>query len=286
MSESDLDLLYQRASGHDAARPSTAAREVILERARMLAAHAGEERLPGEDARPRTPQRQSPLGAALAELSRRVARWPRLRWQIAAPVAAAALALIVWQPQLRSRLPAPASKTAAPAAAPAAGSEPARSAPAAATAEAPVPAPSASNLASNLASGAELAPAENRASAPRTASAAAAAPRAQLREREVAPPVGPATPSELLHEAAARGDVSRVRSVLRMYNVAINAVDADGRTALMLAVLHGQEAVVRELLGRGADPNIADTTGRTPLEVARDRNELSIFDVLLQAGAR
>jgi len=262
MSASDLDLLYTRASEHDPARPSTAVRAAILERARELADHTHERHSAREGAQPRAPERRSPTLAALAELSRRVARWPRIRWQIAAPVAAAALAAIVLQPQLRSRLPAPASRVSAPT----------RATPA------PEPFPAAPGRTQSHASGAP---------APRLESPSAAAPRAQLRERsEVERPVEPAAPSELLHEAAARGDVRWVRSILQMYNVPINAPDADGRTALMLAVRNRQEAAVRELLGRGADPNIADADGRTPLEVARDRHELSIFDALLQAGAR
>jgi uncharacterized protein len=71
-----------------------------------------------------------------------------------------------------------------------------------------------------------------------------------------------------------------------MESISINARDASGRTALLLAVLHRHEAIARALLERGADPNIAAADGRAPLAVARDQNEGPVVEALLQAGAR
>jgi ankyrin repeat protein len=67
---------------------------------------------------------------------------------------------------------------------------------------------------------------------------------------------------------------------------AVDARDADGRTALMLAVLQGRLDAVVDLLRRGADPNAADTAGVTPLEAARAQQRPEIVDALLHAGAR
>ncbi len=92
--------------------------------------------------------------------------------------------------------------------------------------------------------------------------------------------------SDPLHEAAAQGDVARVRSLLQQSAAPIDARDASGRTALMLAVLHGHEAVVRALLEQGADPNISDAVGHTVLAVARRQHQLPVIEALLQAGAR
>ena len=117
------------------------------------------------------------------------------------------------------------------------------------------------------------------------------APAVELRERAGAQSqiavTGGISASELLQQAAARGDVALVRSLVQTNTAStINARDTSGRTALLLAVLHRQESVVRALLEEGADPNIADAEGHTPLAVARDQNQLPVVEALLQAGAR
>jgi hypothetical protein len=89
--------------------------------------------------------------------------------------------------------------------------------------------------------------------------------------------------------SAARMAVSNMQA-RRMPNApgaaAVDARDADGRTALMLAVLQGRLDAVVDLLRRGADPNAADTAGVTPLEAARAQQRPEIVDALLHAGAR
>jgi hypothetical protein len=322
MSDSDLDLLYKRASGHDPARPSAAVRQAILDHARQLAAHAYQQDAAAPEARPHAAERRHAGDARLSGLPRSVARWVRERWQIAAPLAAGLLAVILLQPQLRSSLIARARQDSALPAATTTGSEAARLAPsevapaaalaararsapeafpaeggppqsdassaAAGPAAAPPPAPAA--MAANSQDSAERAAPENRISAARMqAPRSAAIPPAQLRERAASQSetaMGPATSqSALLQQAAARGDAPRVRAILQMSTVSINARDVSGRTALLLAVLYRHEAVVRVLLERGADPNIGDDGGRTPLAAARDENQLEMVTALLQAGA-
>jgi len=116
-----------------------------------------------------------------------------------------------------------------------------------------------------------------------------ATPPAELRERAEAlseTAGAPAASGSELLEAAARGDAARVRALVQMNAASINSRDTSGRTALLLAVLHRHESVVRALLEGGADPNISDADGRTPLAVARDQNELPVTEALLRAGAR
>jgi ankyrin repeat protein len=77
----------------------------------------------------------------------------------------------------------------------------------------------------------------------------------------------------------------QARALLRNGSVDINSRDRNGRTALMLAVIYRHEALVRELLERGADPNSADAQGRTPLSVAQEQNQRGMAALLRQAGA-
>ena len=231
MSESDLDRLYRRASAQDSSRPDAAARKAILDQARQLAAQAQEKKHA-------TPARAS--------------RWRSLlqavRWQIAAPVAAALLAGILLAPQWRSSQLTQVAPTSA---------NIERAPPLAAPQAAPAPA---------------LAPAAAGASVPAPA--------------RVPPP--PAASAGAASEEARSAPAQRRQSAAESSNAAaaINARDANGRTALMIAVMHAQLSLVRALLARGADPNIADARGRTPLAVARIENRRELIDVLVAAGAR
>jgi ankyrin repeat protein len=65
----------------------------------------------------------------------------------------------------------------------------------------------------------------------------------------------------------------------------IDVRDADGRTALMVACLGDDEVAVKSLLARGADPNLRDTRGDTPLLLAADHS-FPIVRALVEGGAR
>jgi len=54
----------------------------------------------------------------------------------------------------------------------------------------------------------------------------------------------------------------------------LNAVDPDGTTALVLAVINSHYDLAAQLLDAGADPNIGDGTGMTPLYAAVDMHTL------------
>ena len=107
---------------------------------------------------------------------------------------------------------------------------------------------------------------------------------------QTAAPMSPAPrPTDLsaeLRHAAEIGDVTALQAVLGGGQSAIDARDEDGRTALMLATLHGQNRAVEVLLASGADPNAADARGTTPLQAAEAANQPAIADALRRAGAR
>ena len=74
-----------------------------------------------------------------------------------------------------------------------------------------------------------------------------------------------------LHFAARNGHLEAVQALVQGKSD-INAVDADGSNALILALLNGHTDVAVALLEAGADPKIADRFGRTALFVAIDMN--------------
>lgn len=113
MNESDLDRLYQSAGEQDRTRPGELVRQAILDEASRIASRADQQRsgaaVRGAGVAPR---------GARVSIASRTFRWRasslRLRWRIAVPVAAAVLAVLVLQPQLRSRLPQHARRTPEP----------------------------------------------------------------------------------------------------------------------------------------------------------------------------
>lgn len=97
-------------------------------------------------------------------------------------------------------------------------------------------------------------------------------PRRTLREADV-----PA--------AAMTGDTDAVRRLIDL-GLPVDAVDAQGCTALLRAAGSGHLAVVTHLLGRGADPQRAANSGATPLSAAVSMRQTEIVAALLAAGAQ
>jgi len=119
-------------------------------------------------------------------------------------------------------------------------------------------------------------------------SASAAAPMAPLSGRAQA--LGgrqggrSADPAADLRRAADSGDMQKLRALLDQH-VDIEARDASGRTALMLATVRGRGAAVDALLASGADPNAVDASGATPLQAAVANDQQAIAAALRRAGA-
>jgi ankyrin repeat protein len=89
---------------------------------------------------------------------------------------------------------------------------------------------------------------------------------------------------QALRLAAERGDLKRLQRSLDE-STDINSRDDAGRTALLLATLHGQTHAVELLLAHGANPNTADSEGVTPLSAALAGNHSTIIRMLRHAGA-
>jgi len=87
-----------------------------------------------------------------------------------------------------------------------------------------------------------------------------------------------------LPSAATAGDADAVRRLIDL-GLEVDAVDAQGCSALLRACGGGHRAVVELLLERGADPQLAARTGATPLSAAVSMRQAEIVDRLLAAGA-
>ena len=93
-----------------------------------------------------------------------------------------------------------------------------------------------------------------------------------------------------LIRAADRGHVEVIRELLTT-DIAVNHVNRLGWTALLEAIILGDGGprhteVVRLLIGGGADVNLADGNGVTPLAHAQRRGQEAIVPLLQAAGAR
>ncbi|WP_018182782.1 ankyrin repeat domain-containing protein [Kaistia granuli] len=90
--------------------------------------------------------------------------------------------------------------------------------------------------------------------------------------------------------ASERGHVETVRTLVEA-GTEIDHVNNLGWTALLEAIILGDggerhQQIVRLLLAAGADPNLADREGVSPLRHARDRGFGTIETLLVAAGAR
>jgi ankyrin repeat protein len=90
--------------------------------------------------------------------------------------------------------------------------------------------------------------------------------------------------------AAERGHVAIVEELLTHSDVDVNHINNLGWTALLEAIVLSDggpkhQQVVQLLVDHGADVNIADKEGVSPLQHARRRGYMVISDILLQAGA-
>ena len=97
---------------------------------------------------------------------------------------------------------------------------------------------------------------------------------------------------EELHAAAHRGDCAALTELLSQPGAEVNALqhvhttNAKGvhASVLLAAINARQEQAVELLLAAGADPNLADTTGISPLMTAAGINSVAMVEMLLKHG--
>ena len=90
--------------------------------------------------------------------------------------------------------------------------------------------------------------------------------------------------------AAHHGHVETVRELLKT-RIDVDHVNRLGWTALLEAIILGDGGaahteIVQLLIARGANPQLADAQGVTPLAHAAQRGQNAVADVLRRAGAK
>ena len=87
----------------------------------------------------------------------------------------------------------------------------------------------------------------------------------------------------LLHDFAARGEVTQIKELLSVADV--NAVDVHGETALHRAAANNQTIVIRLLVENKARIDVANREGNTPLHKAAENGHSRAISVLFDLGA-
>ncbi len=88
-----------------------------------------------------------------------------------------------------------------------------------------------------------------------------------------------------IHQAAARGDATKLAQTIRANPGAVSVPDAKGNTPLHLAAFHGHVDASRVLLRAGAQVDARNAEGMTPLMIAAKAGNLPLVKVLLKGGA-
>ncbi|MBO0888206.1 ankyrin repeat domain-containing protein [Candidatus Bathyarchaeota archaeon] len=90
-----------------------------------------------------------------------------------------------------------------------------------------------------------------------------------------------------IFEAAATGDLDRVKKLVDSDKSLVASKSPDGFTALALASYLGQKGTAEYLIRNGADPNAVatDGSGFTPLTGAVSQNHNDVAKLLIQNGA-
>jgi len=90
--------------------------------------------------------------------------------------------------------------------------------------------------------------------------------------------------SEELLNSVKKGELSKVRDLIKR-GANVNIKDKDGKTPLHIAVENNYEDIVKVLIQNNADVNIKDNNGNTPLHIAIMNGNEFIIKELLKAKA-
>ena len=89
----------------------------------------------------------------------------------------------------------------------------------------------------------------------------------------------------VLHAAVANGHEDILELLLQQSGSDLDKKNHRGQTSILLAAEKGHLSVVQLLLGKGADPNISDEDGTTPLSIALEHKHSLVAETLRECGA-
>lgn len=89
----------------------------------------------------------------------------------------------------------------------------------------------------------------------------------------------------LLMMACAMGHADIVALLVGLPKVAIDAETEEGDTALHAAIVNGHDSIVKFLVKKNANVNLANSIGATPLHLAIEENNIELVKFLLSNGA-
>jgi ankyrin repeat protein len=87
-----------------------------------------------------------------------------------------------------------------------------------------------------------------------------------------------------IHEAARKGDLDQVTSMLASADTLLEATDILGDTPLTLAAAYGRWDVFKYLLDAGADVNVTTRTNSTPMHCACYHDRPDMVELLFEKG--
>ena len=88
-----------------------------------------------------------------------------------------------------------------------------------------------------------------------------------------------------IHDAAAAGDLEKVKALLKDKHNLVFSKDSHGATPLLLAVSRGHKEVAEVLLANKAEVNAKNNEGGTPLHWAASLGNKDMAELLLANGA-
>ena len=91
--------------------------------------------------------------------------------------------------------------------------------------------------------------------------------------------------SQDIHRTVYEGDLEKVGSLLKENPLLVNAEDSSGRTPIFMAVMAGNQEMVKFLIKNGAKVRVGDSNLRAPIHFAGFMNDINMMKLLLENGA-
>ena len=88
-----------------------------------------------------------------------------------------------------------------------------------------------------------------------------------------------------IHEAAQKGDLVKVKTILAKHPDSIHTKDQGGRTPLHWASWGVHKQIVEKLIEAGADVNVKDNNNNTPLHLSCRKGDIEVSKLLIDKGS-